>query len=287
MNQLILGVSPIAEALVPSAEAYLAPEIDDIIAWRKAVLTRDRVSIASAGPLSADTVGVQIDRLLAGLPERSDEAHHPAPPQMRSPNKLIVLEKNVPQSIVIAGGPTGWVTDPDSIRARLATLIMNKTDGPFMGNLRGRLGATYSVRASLVQYHRNAFGFYITTAVDTAKLSGALAALREEYEKFVAEGVTQKELDIAKSQQRTAVAESLRRAQPGSIMLVKSLYADLPVEHFANYEGRMQTHDVAAINNGLKTKFPSKLTYLVITPSAEGLGADCVIKSADEITKCE
>jgi hypothetical protein len=70
-------------------------------------------------------------------------------------------------------------------------------------------------------------------------------------------------------------------------MLDKSLYADLPVEHFANYEGRMQTHDVAAINNGLKTKCPSKLNYLVITPSAEGLGADCVIKSADEITKCE
>jgi predicted Zn-dependent peptidase len=287
MNQLILGASPIAEALTPSADAFLAPEIDDIIAWRKAVLTRDRVSIASAGPLSAETVGVQIDRLLVGLPEKSDEASDTAPPEMRSLNKLIVLEKNVAQSVIIAGGPTGWITNPDSIRAHLATSIMNKTDGPFMGNLRGKLGATYSVRAYPVRYHRNAFGFYLTTAVDTAKLSGALTALREEYERFIAEGVTQKELEIAKNQQLSAVEEGLRRSKAGSIMLVKSLYADQPIEHFSNYEERLRSYDVAAINDGLQTKFPSKLTYLVITPSAEGLGADCVIKSADEITKCE
>jgi predicted Zn-dependent peptidase len=217
MNQLILGASPIAEALTPSADAFLAPEIDDIIAWRKAVLTRDRVSIASAGPLSAETVGVQIDRLLVGLPEKSDEASDTAPPEMRSLNKLIVLEKNVAQSVIIAGGPTGWITNPDSIRAHLATSIMNKTDGPFMGNLRGKLGATYSVRAYPVRYHRNAFGFYLTTAVDTAKLSGALTALREEYERFIAEGVTQKELEIAKNQQLSAVEEGLRRSKAGEL----------------------------------------------------------------------
>jgi hypothetical protein len=59
-------------------------------------------------------------------------------------------------------------------------------------------------------------------------------------------------------------------------------------DYVATYEARVNALDRAAIDDDIRTNFPKlPLTIVMVAPSAEGLGADCVIKSPAEIARCE
>ena len=63
---------------------------------------------------------------------------------------------------------------------------------------------------------------------------------------------------------------------------------NFPDDYIASYAGRVRALDRGAINEDIRTKFPPPpLTFMMLAPSAEGLGADCVIRAPEEIARCE
>jgi zinc protease len=287
MTRLTLGAGPVLDTFNQPADGLSDVTLSDIENWRAAVLGRDRVLVTSAGPLLPDAVAREIDRIFSGLPDSHSQMQW-LEPSMRALGKTVVLERDVAQTLLIVGGPTGWAGDAESLVAAVAIQSMNGFDARFMRTLRGKLGATYNVRAYPVRFGRDTFAFYIETAVEHAKSQEALEALVAEYQKIITEGLTQEELEAAKIRTLADANEQFSRPATAAVRLRTGMLAGFPADHYATLEARLRALDLATLNEGLGTKFPkTPLTVVIIAPKGHGLRADCVIQSPDEVAKCE
>ena len=96
----------------------------------KIVAKNQNVFFASAGPMTADAVGREIDRLFAGLPKSGVAFAAPAVPSLKALGRTVLLERPVVQTIIVAEGPSGWTDAPDANRATLdAFLDRHHKDG--------------------------------------------------------------------------------------------------------------------------------------------------------------
>jgi zinc protease len=285
--RLALGDGALQRILSIDPVAYEKVEIADIDAWRRTVLGRDRVTIASAGPLTPEEVGQQIDRIFAGLPNVGQDIG-PRPP-LRTIGKLIVLERPTAQTAIIAGGPSTWVSEPDTLPGSVAVRALGSGFGSRLTKaVREGLGATYGIRAGFQQVHPKAFTMVISTAVDSTKAAAALAAIRKEYATFRADGVTDAEVTPIKTKLISEAQEQMRRSPSVAQRLRELTLAGFPIDYLTTYEAQVQALTVATVNEGIRTRFPTEpLTVVMVAPSAEGLGADCVIKAPEEISRCE
>src|SRR5439155_12761243 len=128
----------------------------------------------------------------------------------------------------------------------------------------------------------------IRSAVANDKVAAVLPAIREVYARFLAEGVTDEELEPLKRAQAASYRDRLRRASSLAGTLMPLLLQNFPDDYLATYEQRLRAHDRAAINADVAAKFPKPpLTMVVVAPSAASLRADCVIKAPAEIGRCE
>lgn len=286
--RLTLGQVPLLRLSSADPAAYAAVEVADIDAWRRAVLGRERLAVASAGPMTPEEAAAQIDRIFAALPA-TGQAVGP-PPAMRAGGKLVVLERAVVQTAIVAGGPSGWTSEPDSLQGTLAVRVLGA--GGFESRLvravREGLGAAYGIRASFQQLHPKAFTVVISTVVDNTKAAATVAAIRKEYARFRDEGVTEAEIEPLKTKLITETREQMRRAPAAAQRLRDLTLTEFPADYSATYEARVGTLTAAAVNEGIRLRFPAEpLTIVMVAPSAEGLGADCVIKSPDDLARCE
>ena len=142
--------------------------------------------------------------------------------------------------------------------------------------------------AALQQPHPQTFALVVSTAVDNAKAAATLAAIRSEYARFRAEGVTADELEPLKTKLVTEVREQLRRSPGRRARLRDLLLSGFPADDARDLRGPRPGALAAAVNGSRSRRFPPEpLTFVVVAPSAEGLGADCVIKAPEEISRCE
>lgn len=288
LMRLVLGDDPYYRILTAQPAIFARIERADIEAWRRNIVVRDGLLIVAAGPLDPAQAGAEIDRIFGGLPA-SGSRPAPPPPTPHGSGKLVVLEKPVVQTAIALAGPTTVAFTPDFMRANLAVTALS---GGFYSRLyravRERLGAAYNISASLQNVDMNVRNLLIHTAVANDKAQDALAAIRAEYARLLADGVTAEEIDPVRARFATQMSERMRRAQELAPQLVTLALHDFPDDFLATYEARVRGQPLAAINADVRARFPPPpLTTVVVAPSAEGYGADCVIKAADEIARCD
>ena len=285
--RLTLGNGPSFGALTGNPAAQQAVEVADVDAWRRTVLGREPAAIISAGPVAAEDVAREIDRIFAGLPAVRGAIS--PPPAVRAPGRLIVLERPVVQTAIVAGGPAGWTLDPDALQGTIAVRVLGSGfESRLTKAVRERLGAAYSIRAGLQQLHPKAFLMTINTVVDTAKAADVLAAIRSEYAHFRDQGVREAEIEPLKIRLITEGRDHVRRS-PALTGRVRDLaLGEFPADYLATYEARVRAVTADAVNEGIRTRLPAPpLTIVMVAPSAEGLAADCVIKTPEAIDTCE
>jgi zinc protease len=286
--RVTLGAGPLLNLSTAEASSYETVEVADVQAWRRAVLGRNGLTIVSAGPVPPEDVAKEIDRAFARLPAVGGGIG--PRPELRAGGKVIVLERQVVQTAILAGGATGWTAAPDTLPGSAGVRVLG--GGGFAGRLtkavREGLGATYGIRAGFQQVHPRVFSVVINTLVDNTKVAPVLAAIRTEYARLRDGGVTAAELEPLKTRFIADAREQMRRSPAAAQRLRDLLLADYPADYLASYEAQIGALDVEAVNAGIRTRFPREpLTVVIVTPSAEGLGADCVIKAPAEIAKCE
>jgi len=284
---LILEDGPYRRLLTGEPSMFAQVTRADIAAWRRDVLVRDGVVIVTAGPMGTAEAGRAIDRIFGGLPQSGKVPLRPAP-VFRPSGKLVVVEKPAVQAAIVAGGLTGLTVTPDLARAEIAVSVFG---GGFAGRLtkaiRERLGATYGVSVALQPVGADTRVLAIRSAVANDKSRDVLAAIRTEYSRYVAEGPTDVEIEPRKRIFINRAHEMLRRASATAAGLITAALHDFPDDFLTTYETRIRAYDIAAINADIRSKFPKPpLTIVIVAPSADGLEADCIIKSREEIAHC-
>jgi zinc protease len=194
----MFGDHPYGHPPEGNATAVAALTADDLRAAHAAALSRGNVHIGVAGDIGAEELAPLLDALLGGLPATG--APLPGPPPAPPPGGLAVMPFDTPQSVAVFGQAAIAEDDPDFI----ATFVINQIVGGsgfesrLMSELREKRGLTYGVYSWLAPLD-GAPLWMGQVASSNATMAQAFDLIREQWADVAGGGVSQAELDAAKT----------------------------------------------------------------------------------------
>ncbi|PZX46283.1 zinc protease [Roseinatronobacter thiooxidans] len=175
-------------------ETIAALDRDALVAAHQGAIARDNVFIGAAGDISAEDLGVLLDRLFEGVPDTG--WHMPERAEFLAEAGLEIIPFDGPQSVVAFGHAGIARDDPEFLTA----FVVNEVFGGgrfgtrLMRNLREERGLTYGIGAFLSS---GALGesYQGRLSTDNANVEIVIELLREEWARMASDGVTQEELE--------------------------------------------------------------------------------------------
>jgi zinc protease len=272
----------------PLSEAGIKPPArEKLIEWHNATLGRNNLIVSVAGNLSEGDAGSLIDRVFGALPSV------PEPPPLREPtykalNKVIKIERNVPQVYVRLYGVIERDDDPIKTTSLLVALAAfgNGNESNLYKALREELGAAYSTSAGSFAISPHLTLMTATVQLDPEKAGVAIERLREEYRKLLENGVDEatvkRETDRLLAPTNPQGTLASRIATNNLLVALRSLAVDTPAQLRKAYN----TVLTEQINSMIMENMPKTVTLLVMAPASVMIKADCTIKSYSDTAKC-
>jgi zinc protease len=190
---------PYGQPTSGTPETVAAIGVDDLRGYIRRVLARDNLKIAIVGDIDLETAGKLLDSTFGALPEKADLTPVPnvAPQGM---GRRVVVELDVPQAVILFGGPGVARSDPDFMAAYVVNHILG--GGSFSSRLysevREKRGLAYGISTSLVWLKHSAvlLGGTATRADATGE---TLKIIEAEFKRLATEGPTEDELAKTKT----------------------------------------------------------------------------------------
>ena len=197
-SSLAFGDHPYGSVEKGTIESISALTRDDLIAAHRAAFARDRLYVGAVGDITAEDLGLLVDALLADLPETGAEI--PGPAEVTIPPGITVVEFETPQSVALFG-QKGIARDDDDF---FAAFVLNHIIGGgsfesrLMTEVREKRGLTYGVYSYLVP--KDLAAIYMgSVASANDRIGEAIQVIRDEWKRAATEGVTEQELQDAKT----------------------------------------------------------------------------------------
>jgi len=172
---------------------------DDIVAYHRAIISRQSLKVAVVGDIDAARLGPLLDRVFGGLPA-SPQLNPVADVTVQNAGAIRVVEMDVPQTVIQLLSTGIKRDDQDFIAATVMNHILG--GGSFNSRLfvevREKRGLAYSVFSGLNPLD-SAGLFMAGTSTRNDRAAESLALIEAEIRRMAAEGPTQEELDKAKS----------------------------------------------------------------------------------------
>ena len=180
--------------------------IDDLRAYVRQVLARGTLTIAIVGDIDAERAGRLIDRVFGELPAKAALPTIP-PATMQGLGKRVLIDLDVPQTVIDFGGPGLARHDPDFFTAYVVNHILGAGTHTtrLYREVRQVRGLAYSMRTSLI-WLEHAAVMVGGTATRGDRAKETLTVIEQEIKRLAEDGPTQDELDEAKSYLRGAYA---------------------------------------------------------------------------------
>ena len=272
----VYGGDPILRALDPAAMDAATRE--DILNWRKRVLTRKDMVVAASGPLAAEAFGKAVDAIFSGLPATSD-LPGAVRPEPRFAAKTILVEKELAQTVLHVVADTKVKQDRTLLQPALAVNVLGGGfESRIVANVRQKQGASYGVSARLTGMPAHQL-LTIAGAVSNDKAGAALAAIGEIYALWQREGIDADEFDAARKRLSAALDAEAIRPGNDTATFVSAMLAGRPPNDSADYAARLANYTLDSVNNEIAVKFsPPPLLTVIVGPKPEGVAVDCTIK---------
>jgi zinc protease len=195
----IFGTQRYARKVIGTPETLAEFSVDDMQGYRRSVLTRDRLMVAVVGDVTPEELATLLDQIFGGLPE-TGAPFELDPATVSADGGLTIEPFESPQSTVQFSGPGIRQDHPDFFPAYVANHILGS--GGFgsrlMSEVRAKRGLTYGIYTGLQTLDRAGL-FVGSVASDNARVAETIAVTKAEIDKFREDGVTQDELDDAKT----------------------------------------------------------------------------------------
>ena len=199
MRRLFFADHPYGRPVHGSPESLAAVTADDLRAFVTDRFARDNLVIGVVGDITSEQLSSLLDSTFGGLPAEAAPIDLPEIAADGS-GGVVVIEKNVPQSVVSLGQPGMKRDDPDFYTAFVVNYVLG--GGGFSSRLydevREKRGLAYSVYSYLSPLDRSAL-VIAGVATANARVAESLAIIREEWTRMAAEGPTAEELADAKT----------------------------------------------------------------------------------------
>jgi zinc protease len=180
-------------------ESIAAITADDLKTLTKRLFNRRTLKVAVVGDIDAETLKRLLDDTFGGLPDADPPATVSAPSLAGGP-RITVIDRDIPQSIIMFGGDGPLRKDPDFIPAFVMSHILG--GGGFGTRLtteiREKRGLTYGVSAGFYPLERAGL-FLGQVGTRNDKAAEVLDLVRSTIARFAAEGPTPEEVKDAKT----------------------------------------------------------------------------------------
>jgi zinc protease len=203
--------------------------------------------------MTAAELGPLLDKIFGPLPAQA-QGQPVTPLQLQHQGKTYVYAKAMPQTMVMMLAPAPARAAPDWV----ATNVMNQIFGAggfgsrLMEVIREKEGLTYGIYASINSMDAlSTLGISASTRNDqTARL---VALIQGEITKMRDKGVTQQELDDARSYILGSMPADLTSTDRISGLLLGQMLDNRPLDDFDTYRTKLRTLTVSDINKAAAT----------------------------------
>ena len=269
---LAFGDHPYASSQEGTLESVAALTRDDIVAAHAAAIAKDRLYVGAVGDINAEELSALLETLLAGLPETG--AKLPDRAEYQLSGGVTVVPFDTPQSVAVFGHEGIDRDDPEFFEAFVLNQILGGSNfsSRLMNEVREKRGLTYGVYSYLVPMDLGAL-YLGQVASANDRVAEAIEVIRAEWAKAAEEGITEKELQDAKT--FLTGAYPLRFDGNGRIanIMVGMQMQDLPIDYIATRNEKVMAVTLEAVNDLAKRLLRPEDLHFVVVGQPVGLEA--------------
>lgn len=237
---------------------------DDLLAAHKGALARDRIYVGAVGDITPEELSALLDSLLGDLPATG--APLPGPADIALDGDTHVIDFPTPQSVAVFGQPGIDRDDPDFFAAFVLDLILGGGgfESRLMTEVREKRGLTYGIYSYLVDkdYAQLWQG---SVASANNRMAETIQVIRDEWQKMLDEGVTEDELEDAKTYLTGAYPLRFDGNGPIANIIVAMQMEGLPIDYIATRNDKVNAVTMEDITRvGEELLDPSRLTFVVV-----------------------
>lgn len=269
-DKLVYGEHPYATSRNGTVESVSSLKREDLLDAHKAALARDRVFISAVGDITEDELKHLLDDLLGDLPKTG--APLPKPADVNLPGGVKVVDFETPQSVAMFAQPGIDRDDPDFFAAYILNHILGggSFESRLMEEVREKRGLTYGVYSYLAD--RDGAQLWmgsVSSAND--RIAEAVEVIRNEWAGIRENGVTEQELEDAKTYLTGAYPLRFDGNGPIADITVAMQMENLPTDYILNRNAMVEAVTLEDVNRVAQDLLdPSRLTF-VITGQPKGL----------------
>lgn len=261
---LVYGDHPYGRPVEGTPESVEGLTRDDLVAAHRAALARDRVYVSAVGDITEEQLAVLLDDLLGDLPATG--AALPGPADLNLPGGVQVVEFETPQSVALFAQPGIDRDHPDFFAAYLLNHVLGGGgfESRLMTEVREKRGLTYGVYSYLADKD-GAQLWMGSVASANARIAETLEVIRAEWMRIRENGVTQEELDNAKTYLTGAYPLRFDGNRPIANIAVAMQMDGLPTDYIANRNDMVNAVTLDDVNRVARNLLdPGMLTFVVV-----------------------
>lgn len=181
-----------------TVESVTALTRDDIIEAHRNALVKTRAKVSVVGDITPDAAAELVDRILADLPESGPELIGDVGFGLEG--GITVIDYDTPQAVALFGHKGIKREDEDFFAAFILNSILGGSgrQSVLMDEVREKRGLTYGVYTYLVAKD-HAEMILGSVASANERIAEAIDVIKAEWARIAAEGITQEQLDEAKT----------------------------------------------------------------------------------------
>ncbi|GGA94807.1 peptidase M16 [Allosediminivita pacifica] len=264
------GDHPYGSPYIGSLESVAALTREDMQTALHNAIAQDRVYVSAAGDITPEELSQLMDDLLSDLPETGAPMPEDVDVQMQGGETVVPFD--TPQSTVVFGHEGIARDDPDFFAAYVMNHILGGGgfEARLMQEVREKRGLTYGVYSYLVpKDHGPVYMGRVASAND--RVGEAVQVIRDEWARMAEEGVTEEELERAKTY--LTGAYPLRFDSNAAIagILVGMQLDGLDPEYVLTRNDKVEALTVEDINRVAKRLLKPEALHFAIVGQPEGL----------------
>jgi zinc protease len=237
---------------------------DDITTAWQGAMARDRIYVAAAGDISAEELGLLLDKLFAGLPSTG----WPMPPKAtwNDAGGIGAQDFPGPQSVVLFGHSGIAFDDPDFFAANLLNDILGggRFSARLMQEVREKRGLTYGISTGLSS--RDLSQEWVGQfQASNDKVAEAIDVVRAEWARMAAGDVSEEDLATAKTYMTGAYPLRFEGNGPIASILVGMQMLGLPSDYPKTRNDKVNAVTLADLQRvGARLMNPDNLFFKVV-----------------------
>lgn len=268
--EIAYGDHPYAHPVNGTTESVTALTRGDILAAHKSVFALDQIYVGAVGDITPETLGNLLDDLLGGLPQTGA----PKPPRadVDIPAGVTVVDFPTPQSVAVFGHDGISQSDPDFFAALILNQVLGggSFESRLMNEVREKRGLTYGVYSYLAS--RDLADVYMgSVSSSNDRIGEAINVIRDEWTKAAENGVTQEELDAAKTYVTGAYPLRFDGNGPIANILVGMQMLGLPIDYIPTRNDKVEAVTLADVKRVAGELLDPANLHFVVVGQPEGL----------------